>query len=152
MKARKRTNQPFTLATTLLCFVLLSHAQDANKKDLHFSFITALTGSPLSSGGIPVIDFALEQINNDPRLLPNYNLKYTQVLDSKVTTALTHTLQETLHINYYDYSVTLQLLWKDSCNTLTVRQSPPTSPQCAVGVPPPPSLWLRSAITGMCLT
>ncbi len=92
MKAMKRirSNQPFTvLATTLLCCVLLSHAQDANKRDLYFSFITALTGSPLSSGGIPVIDFALEQINNDSRLLPDYNLKYTQVLDSKVITVLT---------------------------------------------------------------
>ncbi len=57
----------------------------ADKTELYFSFITALTGSPQSSGGIPVIDLALNQINNDSRLLPNYTLKYTEVLDSKVT-------------------------------------------------------------------
>ncbi len=57
---------------------------NSSKNDLHFSFITALTGGSTSSGGIPVIDFALEQINNDSRLLPDYNLRYTQVLDSKV--------------------------------------------------------------------
>ena len=54
------------------------------KKDLHFSFITALSGGSTSSGGIPIIDYALEQINNDSRVLPEYNLQYTTVLDSKV--------------------------------------------------------------------
>ena len=54
------------------------------KKDLHFSFITALSGGSTSSGGIPIIDYALEQINNDSRVLPEYNLQYTTVLDSEV--------------------------------------------------------------------
>ncbi len=58
--------------------------ENITKKVVHFSFITALSGGSISSGGIPVIDFALEQINNDSRLLPNYTLKYTEVLDSKV--------------------------------------------------------------------
>ena len=58
--------------------------EDSNKRKLHFSFITALTGASTSSGGIPVIDFALEQINNDSRLLPNYTLLYKSVLDSQV--------------------------------------------------------------------
>lgn len=56
----------------------------AAKKDLHFSFITALSGGSTSSGGIPIIDYALEQINNDSRVLPDYNLRYTTVLDSEV--------------------------------------------------------------------
>ncbi len=59
-------------------------AGNIEKTVIHFSFITALSGDSSSSGGIPVIDFALEQINNDSRLLPNYTLKYTDVLDSKV--------------------------------------------------------------------
>ena len=56
----------------------------AAKKDLHFSFITALSGGSTSSGGIPIIDYALEQINNDTRVLPDYNLRHTTVLDSEV--------------------------------------------------------------------
>ena len=58
--------------------------EDSNKRKLHFSFITAITGDSTSSGGIPVINFALEQINNDSRLLPNYTLQYTNVPDSQV--------------------------------------------------------------------
>ena len=58
----------------------------AAKKPLHFSFITALSGGSTSSGGIPIIDFALKQINNDTRLLPEYDLQYTTVLDSEVYT------------------------------------------------------------------
>ena len=54
------------------------------KPELHFSFITALSGGSTSSGGIPIIDYALDQINNDSRVLPSYTLKHTPVLDSKV--------------------------------------------------------------------
>ena len=57
---------------------------NAEKPVLHFSFITALSGGSESSGGIPIIDFALEEINNDSRILPNYTLRYNNVLDSKV--------------------------------------------------------------------
>ena len=54
------------------------------KKELYFSFITALSGDTESDGGIPVIDLALQEINNDDRILTNYSLNYTTVLDSKV--------------------------------------------------------------------
>lgn len=66
----------------LLLTVCSSHV--SSKEQLYFSFITALSGGSTSSGGIPIIDLALEQINNDSRLLPDYELQYTTVLDSKV--------------------------------------------------------------------
>lgn len=69
----------------LLLVSVYSEIGAAAKKDLHFSFITALSGGSTSSGGIPIIDFALEEINNDSRVLPDYNLKYTTVLDSEVS-------------------------------------------------------------------
>ena len=68
----------------LLVSVCYSKIVVTAKKDLHFSFITALSGGSTSSGGIPIIDYALEQINNDSRVLPEYNLQYTTVLDSEV--------------------------------------------------------------------
>lgn len=67
----------------VLSFSAMINANE--KKDLYFSFITALSGSSTTSGGIPMIDFALEQINNDSRILPNYTLQYTTVLDSQVS-------------------------------------------------------------------
>ena len=75
-----------------------SLAAAAQKKDLYFSFITALSGGSTSSGGIPIIDFALEMINNDSRLLPDYNLQYTTVLDSKVYYYSYSKLQNVVHI------------------------------------------------------
>ena len=74
-----------------------SLAAAGQKKNLHFSFITALSGGSTSSGGIPIIDFALEMINNDSRLLPDYNLQYTTVLDSKVYYSYSK-LQNVVHI------------------------------------------------------
>ena len=61
----------------------------SSQKTLHFSYITAKTGSFVSSGAIPVVDLALEQINNRTDILPNYNLSYTTILDSKVNEILT---------------------------------------------------------------
>ena len=72
------------LLMILLVSVCYSKIVVAEKKDLHFSFITALSGGSTSSGGIPIIDYALQQINNDSRVLPEYNLRYTTVLDSEV--------------------------------------------------------------------
>ena len=72
------------LLMLLLVSVYNSKLGIAAKKDLHFSFITALSGGSTSSGGIPIIDFALKEINNDSRVLPDYNLQYTTVLDSEV--------------------------------------------------------------------
>ena len=61
----------------------------SSQKTLHFSYITAKTGSSVSSGAIPVVDLALEQINNRTDILPNYNLSYnTTILDSKVNEIL----------------------------------------------------------------
>lgn len=56
----------------------------AEKTKLYFSFITAVTGDSTSNGGIPIIDYAVEQINNNPNILPNYTIHYTNILDSKV--------------------------------------------------------------------
>ena len=51
---------------------------------LNFSYITTKTGGFVSSGSIPVVDLALEQINNRTDILSNYALNYTAILDSKV--------------------------------------------------------------------
>lgn len=52
---------------------------------LLFSFITTSTGDFVSSGAIPMVDFALEQINNHSSILPGYRLGYTSILDSQVS-------------------------------------------------------------------
>ena len=81
---KMKGNQVIQFLMVLLLSVHNSDVGMAAKKPLYFSFITALSGGSTSSGGIPIIDFALEQINNDSRLLPNYTLQYTTVLDSEV--------------------------------------------------------------------
>ncbi len=58
------------------------------KIPLNFSYITTITGGVtgfVSSGSIPVVDLALEQINNRTDLLSNYTLNYTAILDSEVS-------------------------------------------------------------------
>ena len=54
------------------------------KTPLYFSYITTMTGSFVASGAIPVVDLALEQINNRTDILTNYTLNYTTILDSNV--------------------------------------------------------------------
>ena len=59
------------------------------KIPLNFSYITTKTGGFVSSGSIPVVDLALEQINNRTDILSNYTLNYTVILDTKVSHFIT---------------------------------------------------------------
>ena len=67
------------------CAIANSATATLTKRNLTFSYITTKSGGFISSGGIPVVDLALELINNRTDVLPGYNLAYTTVLDSKVT-------------------------------------------------------------------
>ena len=71
----------FILVVTLLW---LCDCGGGEKVSLNFSYITTRTGSFVSSGGIPAVDLALEQINSRTDILPNYTLNYTTILDSEV--------------------------------------------------------------------
>ena len=71
-----------------ICYILLislSFGYAEDKIPLYFSFITTKTGGFIASGAIPVIDKALEQINNRSDILQNYTLQYTKILDSNVS-------------------------------------------------------------------
>ena len=56
----------------------------AQKNNLHFSYITTITGGIRAIGGKPVIDLALEEINNRNDILQNYTLNYTVIRNSEV--------------------------------------------------------------------
>ena len=76
------------LITTLVSLFLLAPASltaEEEKTPLYFSYIPPITGPSIASGGIPVVDYALELVNNRTDILANYTLKHTQVLDSGVS-------------------------------------------------------------------
>ena len=71
------------ILVSLLCWLLVSAAP--NSTSIYFSYITTITGAGFRSGGArPVVDLALEQINNSTDILPNYTLSYRTIRDSKV--------------------------------------------------------------------
>lgn len=61
-----------------------SFSGNEEKTPLYFSYITTITGDLTIAGAIPVVDLALEQINNRTDILPNYTFNYTTIRDSKV--------------------------------------------------------------------
>ena len=52
-------------------------------KSLYFALMMSFGGDFRSSGAIPGVQVALDQINSDPTLLPGYQLHYT-LTDSQV--------------------------------------------------------------------
>ena len=73
----------------LFAVVILSLGASGNsgeKTPLYFSYITTKT---FAAGAIPVVDLALEQINNRTDILPNYTLNYTIIGDAQVHVCLT---------------------------------------------------------------
>ena len=55
------------------------------KIPLYFAYITTFTGGFIASGGIPIVDMALQQINSRDDILQNYTLGYTEILNSGVS-------------------------------------------------------------------
>ncbi|XP_019851341.1 PREDICTED: gamma-aminobutyric acid type B receptor subunit 2-like [Amphimedon queenslandica] len=71
------------LAAVLLSSLSLALSLDSRPKDIYFSYITTATGPFLSSGALPIIDYALDEINKNEDILTNYTLSYGEVMDSK---------------------------------------------------------------------
>ena len=75
----------------VIFFIAFSEVHLKNKSSipLYFSYITSLTGSGFTaSGGVPMVDIALQNINSRGDILVNYTLKHNGLLDSKVSLSL----------------------------------------------------------------
>ena len=71
----------------LLIAVSAGQEDQNNKTNLFFSYITTKTAKGtgfVASGAIPLVDWALEQINNSSTILPGYHLGYNTIEDSQV--------------------------------------------------------------------
>ena len=66
-------------------------SSDGDKDDLkpiYFAFMTAFSGSFVSSGTIPAVNLAIERVNSNMTLLQGYRLNYTTVYDTQVSQSL----------------------------------------------------------------
>lgn len=66
-----------------LVFFYWTSFSDA-KKDIYFSYITSKSGGFIVSGSIPMVDYAIQEINNSTEILNNYTLHHGDILDSQV--------------------------------------------------------------------
>ena len=70
----------------ILMLFIAGHGMVQGNQNLTFMFMTSFGRFGLnSSGAIPAADIALEAINDDPNILPGYNLVYDRVRDSEVS-------------------------------------------------------------------
>ena len=76
----------YLVICSLLHLSVGTNSSNEDKIPLHFAYITTKTGDFLASGGIPIVDWSLEMINERDDILQNYTLNYTDILDSKVST------------------------------------------------------------------
>lgn len=75
----------FPMSLKVLLLAAAVSCANSERTPLHFLYIYADSSSYNSTGAIPAVDIALENINGDSSLLPGYTLNYTQPLDSKVS-------------------------------------------------------------------
>lgn len=68
----------------LVSSLSLALSLDSRPKDIYFSYITTATGPSITSGALPIIDYALDEINKNDHILTNYTLSHGQVMDSEV--------------------------------------------------------------------
>ena len=77
---------PIYFVSSFLIIAVFPLKIDSAVHDLNFMLIVSFGQSGFNSSGvIPAADMALEDINRNPDVLPNYNLKYDRVRDSEVS-------------------------------------------------------------------
>ena len=77
----------YLVICSLLRLSVGTNSSNEDKIPLHFAYITTKTGGFVASGGIPIVDWSLEMINERDDILQNYTLSYTpDIRDSKVST------------------------------------------------------------------
>ena len=79
--------QYWTLLTTLLSLTVGDSLTMENQEhNLTFMLVASFGQFGFNSSGIvPAADMALEDVNNDPRILKGYRLMYGKVWDSQVS-------------------------------------------------------------------
>ena len=123
-------------------FPLLQESAAPNSTSIYFSYITSITGAGFRSGGArPVVDLALEQMNNNTDILPNYTPSYRTIRDSKYKCGTQCARPRLL---FFSFSAMWLLLWMPSTKILLIskqkirtNQIPPFWPSSAVGAPLP---------------
>lgn len=70
------------LLSVLLLFLVFGEV--VGPRELHILFVVSRTGWFVSSGVIPMVDYAMQEINNRSSILSNYTISYEEILDSKV--------------------------------------------------------------------
>ena len=68
----------------LLLMLLTSHSGGQKQKNITFQLQASMTGEFDLSGFIPGIDVALDIINENSTILPDYHLQYKDIVDAKV--------------------------------------------------------------------
>ena len=100
------TGEAFALVVSLQLSLFSMYVKGNTPQEkilLNFSYITTKTGGFVSSGSIPVVDLALEQINSRTDILSNYTLNYTAILDSKVSYFISFILWPSNAFNKHAY-------------------------------------------------
>ena len=74
------------LLFTICLLLLQNNAETEAVHDINILFVVSFGQFGYNSSGvIPAADIALEDINNDPDILPGYKLTYDRVRDSQVS-------------------------------------------------------------------
>ena len=55
------------------------------ERSIYFSLMVSTAPGLNTAVVAPAVEFALDDINNDPSILPGYKLRYTRVADTKVS-------------------------------------------------------------------
>ena len=80
----------------LLFLLILSTSAGEEQKNITFQLQSSMTGIPDLSGLVPGIDVALDLINENSTVLPDYHLRYKDIVDAQVRVCILYISVDTL--------------------------------------------------------